>query len=506
MVKTAIYEDTTYVAVFTTHYKSYTVTFNPNGGKSMSVTSKIVTYGSPYGDMPIPSRDDYMFGGWYTPEGAHVSSSTIYECTDDQTLYAYWIEIYIPDPEPEPGPQPGPDDPGTETHEEIIVNPDGSVTDKVTEKTTHEDGSTEEKVEETTTHTDGTVEEKKTETVVNSDGSSAEKTEEKTTRTDGSTEEKKTETIINTDGSSKEWTEEKTVNSDGSSQEKRTETIINTDGSKKETVIERETDSQGSTTERTEEKETAKDGTHETTNTVVFPNGGWVTTESSGDAYSDNIDDRIEIGIRGEMSEEQKDLVDEDVEKISKGGSPDVVIISDTPVAVDEIVVECIIEGDGSLTFIEDGNELFFKAKTLKDMSLTVIESLSIAITEDIPEKYKQEMGVDYGYDIKIVINGAEYHSQFSEPVRVTIPFELGPGGDPSLISVYYLGDPVEELEFTYVDGCVVFYLPHMSLYTITYDYTPAEPEQGGIPWVYIAIAAIIIIAILLILVWRLTK
>ena len=43
---------------------TYSVTFNPNGG-SVSTTTKNVTYGSTYGDLPTPTRTGYTFNGWY---------------------------------------------------------------------------------------------------------------------------------------------------------------------------------------------------------------------------------------------------------------------------------------------------------------------------------------------------------------------------------------------------------------------------------------------------------
>ena len=44
----------------------YTVTFNPNANNGqVSPTSKEVTYGSSYGDLPTPTRTGYIFEGWY---------------------------------------------------------------------------------------------------------------------------------------------------------------------------------------------------------------------------------------------------------------------------------------------------------------------------------------------------------------------------------------------------------------------------------------------------------
>ena len=71
--------------------KTYTVTFNPNGG-SLTSTSKTVTYDSTYGTLPTPVRTNYDFLGWYTDptNGTKVESTTIVKITNNQTLYAHW--------------------------------------------------------------------------------------------------------------------------------------------------------------------------------------------------------------------------------------------------------------------------------------------------------------------------------------------------------------------------------------------------------------------------------
>jgi uncharacterized repeat protein (TIGR02543 family) len=72
---------------------TYTVTFNPNGG-SVSTTSKTVTYGSTYGTLPMPTREGYVFAGWYTASsgGVTVTDSTSVATPAAHTLYAHWDE------------------------------------------------------------------------------------------------------------------------------------------------------------------------------------------------------------------------------------------------------------------------------------------------------------------------------------------------------------------------------------------------------------------------------
>ena len=74
----------------------YSVTFDPNGG-SVSTTSKTVTYGSTYGDLPTPTRTGYKFAGWYTAAsgGSQVTSSTKVTATANHKLYAHWTANQI---------------------------------------------------------------------------------------------------------------------------------------------------------------------------------------------------------------------------------------------------------------------------------------------------------------------------------------------------------------------------------------------------------------------------
>ena len=71
--------------------QTYTVYFNANGG-SVSPTSKTVTYGSTYGDLPTPTRTGYTFTGWYTAAtgGSQVTASTTVTTASNHTLYAHW--------------------------------------------------------------------------------------------------------------------------------------------------------------------------------------------------------------------------------------------------------------------------------------------------------------------------------------------------------------------------------------------------------------------------------
>ncbi|MBQ8264654.1 MAG: InlB B-repeat-containing protein [Oscillospiraceae bacterium] len=70
---------------------SYTVSFNANGG-SVSPASKTVYAGDVYGNLPEPTREGYIFQGWYTSAsgGSIVNANTNVNLSGGQTLYAHW--------------------------------------------------------------------------------------------------------------------------------------------------------------------------------------------------------------------------------------------------------------------------------------------------------------------------------------------------------------------------------------------------------------------------------
>ncbi|MTR34297.1 hypothetical protein GMD62_18365, partial [Pseudoflavonifractor sp. BIOML-A14] len=71
--------------------KSFTVTFQPAGGK-VSISSKSVTYQSAYGELPTPTRDSYTFSGWFTAGsgGSLVTKDTTVSELANHSLYAHW--------------------------------------------------------------------------------------------------------------------------------------------------------------------------------------------------------------------------------------------------------------------------------------------------------------------------------------------------------------------------------------------------------------------------------
>ena len=71
--------------------ESYMITFDPNGG-SVSKTMARVNVGESIGTLPIPTRDNYTFQGWYTEINGGIQVTEAYIPTDSRTIYAHWQE------------------------------------------------------------------------------------------------------------------------------------------------------------------------------------------------------------------------------------------------------------------------------------------------------------------------------------------------------------------------------------------------------------------------------
>ncbi len=73
---------------------TFPVYFDPNGGRTPT-EYKYVSYGSAYGELPVPTREGYTFKGWYTrlQYGVTVTEDTIVTESDEHVLYAHWDEV-----------------------------------------------------------------------------------------------------------------------------------------------------------------------------------------------------------------------------------------------------------------------------------------------------------------------------------------------------------------------------------------------------------------------------
>lgn len=70
----------------------YTLALDANGGQ-VSKETVTVYYGTKYlNQLPTPSRENYVFDGWYTTAkaGVKVKASTVFDETARKKLYAHW--------------------------------------------------------------------------------------------------------------------------------------------------------------------------------------------------------------------------------------------------------------------------------------------------------------------------------------------------------------------------------------------------------------------------------
>lgn len=72
----------------------FNITLNANGG-DISDTSITAYYGSKFGDLPTPTRDNCTFDGWYTEDGTQITGDTVFSYLSDITLKAHWTSDWI---------------------------------------------------------------------------------------------------------------------------------------------------------------------------------------------------------------------------------------------------------------------------------------------------------------------------------------------------------------------------------------------------------------------------
>ena len=71
---------------------NYAVTFNPSGG-SISQSTKVVTFGSAYGELPTPNKTGHTFIGWFNEKNESVTEESIVKTPENHTLCAHWLEV-----------------------------------------------------------------------------------------------------------------------------------------------------------------------------------------------------------------------------------------------------------------------------------------------------------------------------------------------------------------------------------------------------------------------------
>lgn len=87
---TTVTGNVTYYAHWTATKRSYTATFNSNGGNTPSPSTITKEYNAALGTLPTCSRTGYTFLGWYTASSGGTKISTTTVVTKDITYYAQW--------------------------------------------------------------------------------------------------------------------------------------------------------------------------------------------------------------------------------------------------------------------------------------------------------------------------------------------------------------------------------------------------------------------------------
>lgn len=87
---TTVTGNVTYYAHWTAIKRSYTATFNGNGGSTPSPSSITKKYNTALGTLPTCTRTGYTFLGWYTASSGGTKISTTTVVTKDITYYAQW--------------------------------------------------------------------------------------------------------------------------------------------------------------------------------------------------------------------------------------------------------------------------------------------------------------------------------------------------------------------------------------------------------------------------------
>ena len=71
---------------------SCTITFNPGQDATVSPVSKTFVAGTAIGELPTPQKAGYTFDGWYTAASGGTEVTTLTVFSNDDTIYAHWIE------------------------------------------------------------------------------------------------------------------------------------------------------------------------------------------------------------------------------------------------------------------------------------------------------------------------------------------------------------------------------------------------------------------------------
>lgn len=79
---------------YTNMLNSHYVHFDANGG-TVDSESKLIMWNSQVGELPVPTRTDCTFLGWYKADGTQLTADTVFAELDDITVKAYWETDWV---------------------------------------------------------------------------------------------------------------------------------------------------------------------------------------------------------------------------------------------------------------------------------------------------------------------------------------------------------------------------------------------------------------------------
>ena len=90
-----ITSDVTAYAYWVKDTQSFTITFDANGG-NVSESTRTITSGQTVGTLPVPTRDNYSFAGWFTKASGGQEVKATDTPSGNVTYYARWTKVNKP--------------------------------------------------------------------------------------------------------------------------------------------------------------------------------------------------------------------------------------------------------------------------------------------------------------------------------------------------------------------------------------------------------------------------
>lgn len=243
---------------------------------------------------------------------------------------------------------------------------------------------------------------------------------------------------------------------------------------------------------------------------------GTVPTQEGGSVEETLIDDGsggntsgnpivINVGSSGQITYDQEKLALEIAERvIASGESPQFIIRTEgTELGIPWTIASSVSNHDGSLTVVLGKVSLTFSADAVRDMGVPYTGIVICVVPVKVTDVDADVSGLRNCviYDIYVTVNGVRTSMTFSQPVQITVEYEIKWWWNQEKLYVYYIDPvPMEEVDFEVVPGeGVSFGVSHFSLYAVGYDGCPCC-------WICWLILALIVLTIIIIIIWKRRK